>query len=84
MRADFDLQRRAIVAELHRRRAGDLRKLATDRSMSAVRQEMEAEAVLHEKYADDLMDYVDAAEKVVTATTVQNSKADLEQLDVKT
>jgi hypothetical protein len=68
---------------MHRRRASSLRKMATDRSMSAVRQEMEAEAEVHEKYADSLMDFQDAAEKVVTAATVQNSKADIEQLEPK-
>jgi len=83
MRADYDLTRRSIMAELHRRRAASLRKLALDRSMSAVRQEMEAEAELNEKYADDLVDYKDAAEKVVTAATVQNSTADLDQLEPK-
>jgi hypothetical protein len=79
MKLDFDLNRRAIAAELHRRRAALLRKNAVDRSLSAVRQEMEAEASLHEEYADGLMDYTDTSEKIANVTP--NPRADLDQAD---
>lgn len=80
MRAEFNLERRAVVSELLRRRARDLRSMASDRTMSSLRQEIEAEAELHEQWADDLMDFADAAEKVVTANTITNSNADIDHL----
>lgn len=79
MKIEFDFPRRAITAELYRRRAAELRRKAADRSMSASRQEMEAEAAIHEANADALMDYTESAEKV--ATVVVNPRVDIDSVD---
>lgn len=79
MKIELDLSRRAITAELYRRRAAQLRKMSADRSMSAVRQEMEAEAAQHEQNADLLMDYAESTEKV--ANVVSNPRVDIDQAD---
>jgi len=79
MKVEFDFKRRAITAELHRRRASALRSLASDLSMSSARQEIESEASFHEKCADDLMDYADAAERPVPI--IANPRIDIDQAD---
>lgn len=81
MRIELTHFRRAVMAEMHRRRAAWLRSQAADRTMSAVSVEMTGEAGQHEEWADALMDYTDASEKPQGRMIVQTPDIDLAQTD---
>lgn len=81
MRVEFDFLRRAYAANMHRRRALEIRAIAADRTMSAVRQELEAEATWNEEQARRLDDCDDQAEKNAATPTKVDARADLDYID---
>lgn len=81
MKVEFDYLRRAYAANMHRRRALDLRTIAADRTMSAVRQELEAEATWNEEQARKLDDCEELSEKPVVAPIRADPRSDIDSVD---
>lgn len=83
MKVEFDFLRRSYLANMHRRRALDLRAIASDRTMSAVRQDLESEATWNEEAARKLDDCEEQSEKPMTKPTVAEANSDISYLDRK-
>lgn len=83
MKVEFDFLRRAYIANMHRRRALDLRTIAADRTMSAVRQELEAEVAWNEEQARKLDDCEEIGEKATPAPMIAQPNSDIDYIDRK-
>jgi hypothetical protein len=80
MKLDLTYLERGYEANLYRRRADELRKLAAERTMSAIRLELEAEAVFCDARAKRLDDGEEPKEEPKEPIRVDKNR-DLQQLD---
>jgi hypothetical protein len=81
MKVEFDFLRRAYAANMHRRRALEIRSIASDRTMSAVRKELEDEAAWNEEQARKLDDCEEQSEKPAATPTRADPRLDIDSID---